>query len=114
MKSFTLLIKACLLALCFSQMAVAAPTASQVVNINTADAATLDRVLVGIGPSKAQAIVAHRKANGAFKSVDALTDVKGIGPATIKRNAGRISQGAKAPSKMPAKSASPLRASSAR
>lgn len=109
MKSFTLFIKAAMLALCFSQMAVAA--APQVVNINTADAATLDRVLVGIGPSKAQAIVAHRKAHGAFRSVDALSDVKGIGPATIKRNAGRISLGAKAP---PAKAASVMRASSAR
>lgn len=114
MKSFTLLIKAFVLALCFSQMAVAAPAASQVVNINTADAATLDRVLVGIGPSKAQAIVAHRKAHGAFKSVDALSDVKGIGPATIKRNAGRISLGTKAPSKTPSKSTSPMRASSAK
>ena len=114
MKSFTLLIKACILALCFSQMAVAATAAPQVVNINTADAATLDRVLIGIGPSKAQAIVAHRKANGAFKSVDALSEVKGIGPATIKRNAGRISLGSKAPSKTPSKATSPLRASSAK
>ena len=114
MKSFSLLVKACFLALCFSQMAVAATAASQVVNINTADAATLDRVLVGIGPSKAQAIVAHRKTHGAFKSVDALSDVKGIGPATIKRNAGRISLGAKAPSKMPGKTTSPMRATSAK
>ena len=94
MKSFTLLIKSLVLALCFSQMALAAAS-NEVVNINTADAVTLDRVLVGIGPSKAQAIVAHRKAHGAFKSVDALADVKGIGPATLKRNAGRISVGSK-------------------
>ncbi len=82
----------------FSQLAVAA-TNAEVVNINTADAATLDRVLVGIGPSKAQAIVAYRKANGAFKNAEALADVKGIGPATLKRNAGRISTGAKASAK---------------
>jgi competence protein ComEA len=98
MKTLSLLLKSVLLAFMFSQLAVAA-TSTEVVNINTADAATLDRVLVGIGPSKAQAIVAHRKANGAFKSIDALTDVKGIGPATIKRNAGRISTGSKAGAK---------------
>lgn len=95
MKTLSLLLKSFLLALLFSQLAVAAPS-TEVVNINTADAATLDRVLVGIGPSKAQAIVAYRKANGAFKNADALAEVKGIGPATLKRNAGRISLGAKA------------------
>jgi competence protein ComEA len=105
MKSINLILKTLFLALCLSQMALAAST--ETVNINTADAATLDRVLVGIGPSKAQAIVAYRKANGAFKSVNALADVKGIGPSTIERNAGRISVGGKAPVKpaVPAKKA---------
>ncbi len=99
MKSLSQLIKVLALALCFSHMAMAAAPANQVVNINTADAVTLDRVLVGIGPSKAQAIVEHRKAHGAFKSVSALADVKGIGPATLQRNAGRISLGGNAPAK---------------
>lgn len=97
MKSISLILKTLALALCFSQMTLAAGT--EMVNINTADAATLDRVLVGIGPSKAQAIVAYRKANGAFKSVSALADVKGIGPSTLERNAGRITVGGKAPAK---------------
>ncbi len=60
--------------------------AAEQVNINTADAATLDRVLVNVGPSKAEAIVAHRKANGAFKSADELAEVKGIGLATVEKN----------------------------
>jgi competence protein ComEA len=102
MKTLSLLLKSVLLAFMFSQLAVASPS-TEVVNINTADAATLDRVLVGIGPSKAQAIVAYRKANGAFKNADALANVKGIGPATVKRNAGRISTGTKASAKLPAK-----------
>lgn len=106
MKSLSQLIKVLALALCFSQMSMAAATANQVVNINTADAVTLDRVLVGIGPSKAQAIVEHRKAHGLFKSVSALADVKGIGPATIQRNTGRISLGGKAPVKPAAVKAS--------
>lgn len=93
MKSISNLMKALVLAFCLSQSVSA--TGTEVVNINTADAATIDRVLVGIGPSKAQAIVAHRKANGAFKSVAQLADVKGIGPATLQRNSGRISLGGK-------------------
>ena len=60
------------------------------VNINTADAGTLDRVLVGVGPSKAEAIVAYRKANGAFRSADQLAAVKGIGLATVQKNRDRI------------------------
>lgn len=54
------------------------------VNINQADVETLSRELPGIGPSKAQAIVDYRAAQGAFKSVDELLEVKGIGVATLE------------------------------
>ena len=64
--------------------------ASEKVNINTADAATIERVMVNIGMSKAEAIVAHRKAHGAFKSVDELANVKGVGLKTVERNRDRI------------------------
>lgn len=60
--------------------------AAEKVNINTADAPTLDRVLVNVGPAKAQAIVAHRKANGAFRSAEQLALVKGIGLKTVEKN----------------------------
>ncbi|HUA80648.1 MAG TPA: helix-hairpin-helix domain-containing protein [Dyella sp.] len=56
------------------------------VNINTADADTIAKSLDGIGLSKAKAIVAFREEHGPFKSVDDLTQVKGIGPATLQRN----------------------------
>lgn len=56
------------------------------INLNTADAATLQASLAGIGQAKAQAIVAYREANGAFASVDELLEVKGIGQALIERN----------------------------
>lgn len=72
----------------------AAPATAERVNINTADVATLDRVLVNIGPSKAQAIVAYRKANGPFRSIDQLALVKGVGLKTIEKNRGRIVLGA--------------------
>ncbi|HNL91858.1 MAG TPA: helix-hairpin-helix domain-containing protein, partial [Pseudomonadales bacterium] len=35
---------------------------------------------------KAQAIVSFREQNGAFKSVDDLVNVPGIGPATLEKN----------------------------
>ena len=75
----------------------AAPAAAEgPVDINTADAVTLERELDGIGPSKAQAIVAHREQHGAFRSADELGEVKGIGLATIEQNRERIVVGADA------------------
>lgn len=62
-----------------------AATTQEAVNINTADAQTLTK-LKGIGPKKAEAIIAWRKANGGFKTIDQFTDVKGIGTATLEAN----------------------------
>lgn len=56
-----------------------------VVNINTADAEALTK-LKGIGPKKAEAIVAWRKANGNFKSIEQLAEVKGIGAKMLEEN----------------------------
>jgi len=52
------------------------------VNINEADSAGLQG-LPGIGPSKAEAIVADRTANGPFASCSDLERVRGVGPATV-------------------------------
>lgn len=54
------------------------------VNINTADTPELERVK-GIGPAKAQAIVAYRKANGPFARVADLKNVPGIGDKTLEQ-----------------------------
>lgn len=62
-----------------------------VVNLNTADAATLQSELLGIGATKAQAIVAYREEHGNFASVDELLEVKGIGEATLEKNRDRLS-----------------------
>jgi competence protein ComEA len=51
-------------------------------DVNTASAAALE-ALPGIGPRTAAAIVAHRDRHGPFASVDALLDVRGIGPSTL-------------------------------
>ena len=71
-----------------------AAIAGETVNINTADAATIDRVLVNVGPAKAQAIVDYRKANGAFRSAEQLAMVKGIGLKTVEKNRDRFALGA--------------------
>ena len=68
--------------------------AAEKVDINNADAATLDRVLDGVGPSKAEAIVSHRAKHGAFRSADELAEVKGIGLALVEANRDRIEVGA--------------------
>lgn len=60
------------------------------VDINKADAATIAKELQGVGLSKAQAIVAYREKNGAFKSADDLSKVKGIGAKTLERNRANI------------------------
>src|SRR5690606_1323724 len=79
-----------LAALLLSLMLAGTALAAEKVNINTADAATLDRVLVNVGPSKAEAIVAYRKANGPFRSPEQLAEVKGIGLRTVEQNRDRI------------------------
>lgn len=61
-----------------------------VVNLNTATAAELQDKLVNIGAKKAQAIVDYRTKNGAFSSLEQLTEVSGIGKATLEKNRDRI------------------------
>lgn len=109
------------LALAASGVAAAAPIAAppsaavERVNINTADVATLDRVLVNVGPAKAQAIVDYRKVNGPFRSIDQLALVKGIGLKTIERNRDRILLGALPPARPVANAGrAPARAASMR
>lgn len=57
------------------------------VDLNTASAALLTHV-AGLGPSLAQAIVAHRDATGAFPSRAALKKVAGLGPKAFQQCAG--------------------------
>ena len=56
------------------------------VNINTADAKSLADELNGIGAKKAQAIVDYRTEHGDFKTIESLTEVKGIGLKTVEKN----------------------------
>lgn len=72
------------------------------VNVNTADAATLSSSLDGIGPAKAKAIVAYREEHGPFKTVADLSNVKGVGPATLERNRSAILLNGAGPTPAPA------------
>ena len=69
------------------------PEAAGPIDINTADAASL-QTLPGIGETKAAAIIAHREANGPFVTVDDLQNVKGIGEKTLEKLKEKITVGA--------------------
>ncbi len=56
------------------------------ININTASAEDLAAGLNGIGLTRAQDIVRHREAFGPFATLEELTEIKGIGQATIDKN----------------------------
>jgi competence protein ComEA len=71
--------------------ATTAATGLTSVSINTADAATLAKYLIGVGPTKAEAIVAYRTQHGRFTSAEQLLEVKGIGAATFNKNKHLIS-----------------------
>jgi len=62
----------------FSGMAMA------VVNLNTASKAALEAVN-GVGPKKAEAIIAYREKNGPFTTVDDLKNVNGFGDESVAK-----------------------------
>lgn len=55
------------------------------VDINTADKETL-MTLSGVGESFAQKIITYRERNGGFKTVQELTNIRGIGPGLVEKN----------------------------
>jgi len=54
------------------------------VDLNTATIEMLDE-LPGIGPSKAEQIVAYRQNNGAFDTIEDILNVPGIGPVIFEQ-----------------------------
>jgi competence ComEA-like helix-hairpin-helix protein len=96
---------ACLLILCCAD-AVLAKKKPPVhpINLNSASAAELQQV-PGIGPSTAEKILQMRKSYGAFKSVDDLLAIKGIGPKRLEKMRKYLTVGKAAQSKKASTSA---------
>ena len=61
-----------------------AESAPQLVDVNTADAEAL-QTLPGIGPAKAEAIIAYREANGPFAALADAANVPGISQAMTEK-----------------------------
>jgi competence protein ComEA len=59
------------------------PNSNTLININTASQADLEN-LPGIGPVKAQTIIAYRESNGFFGLIKDIQNVPGIGPKTFE------------------------------
>jgi competence protein ComEA len=59
-----------------------APAEAVVINLNSATAAELEK-LPGVGPATAARIVEYRQKNGAFKKIEDLMNVRGIGEKTF-------------------------------
>jgi len=77
---------ACILSLCVALTPCSAkkkPPAKPV-NINTATSEELQQV-PGIGPATAEKILQMRKSYGAFKSVDDLLAIRGLGPKRLEK-----------------------------
>lgn len=64
------------------------------VDLNTASVEELAQ-LQKVGPKIAERIVAYRDANGGFKTVDDLRNVKGVGDAILDLNRDRMTVGKK-------------------
>ena len=61
-----------------AQDTVAKPAVSALINLNSANAAELEK-LPGVGPAMATRILEYRQKSGGFKKIEELMNVKGIG-----------------------------------
>jgi len=84
------IVQGLLLALVLSFAGTAMAQEVAPINVNTADAELLTE-LPGVGPSRAQAIIDEREANGEFESVEDLTRVSGIGASTVEAFGDQVS-----------------------
>ena len=64
---------------------------AEIVNINKADAETLQENLKGVGDVKSKAIIDYRNRHGRYKSIEDLKNVPGIGEELVRKNRGNMS-----------------------
>jgi comEA protein len=76
------------------------------ININTANSDELQQV-PGIGPATAEKILQMRKSYGAFKSVDDLLAIKGLGKKRLEKMRKYLTVGKASAGKQPPKSSPP-------
>lgn len=95
------------LALCASATVANKKPPAAPVNLNTATSEELQTV-PGIGPATAEKILLMRKNYGAFKSVDDLLAIKGLGPKRLEKMRKYLTVGKAPSSNKPAAAAKPL------
>jgi comEA protein len=100
-----ILLLAAFCALAVSLPAKKKPPAAPI-NLNTASSEELQQV-PGIGPVTAEKILQMRKSYGAFKSVDDLSAIRGIGPKRLEKMRKYLTVGKAAPAAKPANAPKP-------
>src|SRR5271168_2618923 len=83
------------------------------VNLNTATSEEL-QLVPGIGPATADKILLMRKSYGAFKSVDDLLAIRGIGAKRLEKMRKYLTTGKVGPTSRPASAAKPAMPSPAK
>mgnify|MGYP001260821221 CR=1 FL=1 len=74
-----------------------AKAAAPLINLNTATVEQLEK-LPGVGPKTAERIIEYRQKNGAFKKVEELMNVKGIGEKSFLKIKSQLTVGTPKPS----------------
>jgi comEA protein len=91
-----------LLLAAFCALAASAPAKEKApaapVNLNTATSEEL-QLVPGIGPGTADKMLQMRKSYGAFKSVDDLSAIRGIGPKRLEKMRKYLTVGKSSPAK---------------
>ncbi|ARB90820.1 ComEA family DNA-binding protein [Legionella longbeachae] len=68
------------------------PIAIHKIDINNADLTALTGSIKGIGTKRAEAIIAYRQTHHGFKSLEELSEVKGIGQHFVNVNREKLSE----------------------
>ncbi|ASQ46375.1 ComEA family DNA-binding protein [Legionella clemsonensis] len=62
------------------------------INLNKADVATLAKSVKGIGKKRAESIVRYREEHHGFKTIEELSQVKGLGKQFVKNNLSQLQE----------------------
>jgi competence protein ComEA len=68
------------------------PLVTHKIDINNADLATLIGSVKGIGKKRAEAIISYRTSHNGFKSLQELSEVKGLGQRFVSANRDKLTE----------------------